>query len=242
MHPHHDDVGDSAALHQAKGFVGIGDRVAVVDRDRGDLPRPGPVVFDRLVAVTASVRVVDGERSLVRRVDAAPAFERPFRLDLRRGLGQLPLRSVLIELHRVAGAVNDEHPARPSRLHNLIHARSHLPHASGRVRAPMLVPHVTDDDGRLLGVPLGRRGDRVIPICHNSSIQSPRPRSHAVLDYAGNHDPLPHVQRQRLRIGRDALTAVRRDENSTQHPAGHRSRQDSHDTLRCSRRQNIGAV
>ena len=94
--------------------------------DVGDLTGPGAIVLDRFVAIAASVAVVDREGCFFRQIDSTPPLERSLGFDGRCGLSQLSLRRVLIKFHRVAGAVNDEHPARTGCLDDFVHVRSHL--------------------------------------------------------------------------------------------------------------------
>ena len=125
---------------------------------RVDLAGPGLV---RLVArrVAAAVLVVDRQRRLVLGVEPAPALQRRLQLGRRRLERKLALRRVAIEVHRVAGGMDDQHAALAGRHEHIVHPRRHLGHAGRRPRAPVLVPHVADDDGRLPRVPFQRLVD-----------------------------------------------------------------------------------
>lgn len=74
-----------------------------------------------------------------------------------RGLREPPLRCVLVESRDRTGRMNHEHAPRPRLLHHGVERTRHFAHAPGRGLAPVVVPHVADDQGRAFGIPRGRR-------------------------------------------------------------------------------------
>ena len=82
--------------------------------------------------------------------------ERHRRLGERRGLRAFALRRVLVEVRAGARGVDDEHALRARRLHHLVHRPGHLADTPRGGLAPVVVPHVADDDRRLLRVPRDR--------------------------------------------------------------------------------------
>ena len=161
MHAHHDHVLDAALPHQIIRLGTVGHCVAVENVERRDLPRPCPVVLVGRDRVAAAVGVVDRQRSFLRQVDPTPALQLRLGSRDRCGLSQLSLRSLLVKIHRVARTMNNERSAPPSLFDELVHARSHLADSLRRHLAPVLVPHVTDHDGRFLRVPIRRLSQRV---------------------------------------------------------------------------------
>ena len=169
VNTHDNDVVDAALLHQVVGFGRISDRVAVSNLKGRNLASPRRTTRTLRPVIAASVRIVDRQRGFADGIQGAPALKR--HLGRRRGSGlrQLPLRGVLVERHRAARAMNDEHPALARLVHHLVHAWRHLGDASGRAVAPMLVPHVADDDCSLHRVPLdGRLGHLPLAVAFSS--------------------------------------------------------------------------
>jgi len=80
-------------------------------------------------------------------VEIAPVLQRREWRNFGRSLGQLSLRRVLVIIHRIARAMNDENALRAGGLQDFVHARRHFGDSAGRAFAPVLVPHVADDDG-----------------------------------------------------------------------------------------------
>ena len=156
MNAHHEDVGDAALAHEIIGLRAVGDGVAIADFDGGNLLLPGRVSFALRGVVATAVRVVDGQRGFFCGIELAPALERDFRFRRGRGLGQFPAERAFVKLHRVTGAMDDEHAALAGVVHESIHARSHFGDAPGRAGAPMLVPHVAEDDGGAAGIECAR--------------------------------------------------------------------------------------
>ena len=152
---HDDDVGDAALAHEVEGLGGIGDGVAGKDLERGVLAGPGLEGRAIRTAIAAAVRVVDGQGSFDVGLEGTPTFEGNRGGDLGGGLGEFPAGMVLVEVHGVGRAVDDEATAGAGGPDHLVHPGGHLPDAFGGVRAVVLVPHVTDDDGGAGGFPLG---------------------------------------------------------------------------------------
>ncbi len=157
VHPHHQDVRDPALPHQVVGLRRVRDGVAVPDLDGRMLPRPRLERRAIRAAVAAAVRVVDRQRPLHLRLQRAPTLQWNPRVHLGHRPCQRSPRVVLVEVHRVARAMNHEASLGPQRADQFVHARGHLSHPLGRVRTMMLVPHVAHDHRRARGIPgLGR--------------------------------------------------------------------------------------
>ncbi len=60
---------------------------------------------------------------------------------------------ILVGVHATAGGVDDQDALGSRGGDRLIHGGGELAHPAGRPAAPVLVPHVADDDGGLGGVP-----------------------------------------------------------------------------------------
>ena len=124
-----------------------GDAVAgLIDADPGVLPGPGPggARGPGLVRVGAAVRVVDGERRVV-------ALEGRRRLDRGGVEHPLPGRRALVERHRPGGRVEDRDARVAGRLDRPVHGRHHLLEALLGAAAPVAVPHVAEEERRLVG-------------------------------------------------------------------------------------------
>src|SRR6266567_9359688 len=125
MHSREDDVLDAAGYEQIICLLAaISNRVGFRDLDARDLPRP--CVADRALdrAVTAHVRIVDGQVSLTSGVRPAPG--RAPALGGRKGqwwlsergyLRPISLRGVVVKIHDGAWGVNDEHALVARRFH-----------------------------------------------------------------------------------------------------------------------------
>ena len=66
-------------------------------------------------------------------------------------MGQFSAGSALVSFHRVAGGVNDEAAFGPDGVDQVVDARSDLAAALRSAFAPVLIPHVADDDGGFAG-------------------------------------------------------------------------------------------
>ena len=154
VHAHDDDVGDAALAHQIVGLRAVRDCVAFLDFDGCDLPPPGRADRARRVVVATAVRIVNRQRRLASRVRAHPALERRPRRGRRRRLRKLAPARTLVELHRLARAMDDQHPAGAQGRDELVHAGRHFRDARGRALAPVLVPHIADDGSRGLRRPV----------------------------------------------------------------------------------------
>ena len=156
MHAAHNHVVDPALLEQVVDFAPVGaDRVAGGDGDAGVLGLPGAGLFALRLAVAAAVGVVDRELSFDLLVAIVPLELEPRRdRRRRRGLRQLAARRALVRFHRVAGGVDDQHAAVAKGRHELVHPRDHGREAPVGPLAPVLVPDVDQDDGRVARVPL----------------------------------------------------------------------------------------
>ena len=139
VHPHHEQVPDAAVLEEAVNLPAIvGDDVVLADRQPRMLPRPD---INHLVpfGVAAAVAVIDRQLRIGQR-------HRRRRLHLRQLQHALPLRVVLVKLHHVRRRVNDADARRPRLVHHRRHPPHHLVDTSARAPAPVLVPHVADQD------------------------------------------------------------------------------------------------
>ena len=96
VNTHHDHVFNPTAAHQTIGLIRIGDGVAVMDFDGGNLPGPRAIILDWFVAVATPIGIINRKRRFFFRIDAAPAFKRSLCFDLWCCLSSLPLRCILI--------------------------------------------------------------------------------------------------------------------------------------------------
>ena len=146
---------------QVEGFLPVvSDRVLAGDVDRLDLAGPRRNDFALRGAVAAHVGVVDGKCRFNFRIGIAPrgapaldGRQRRESLDELGRLSPLSLRRVLVEIDRGAGGVDDEHAAFPGGGDHLVHRDGQFLDALGGPLAPVIVPHVTDDQRGLLRIP-----------------------------------------------------------------------------------------
>src|SRR5262249_26881424 len=146
VHAHQNDIADAAGFEQVPDLLArIADSVLVVDLDRLVLVLPGAVVLRRRIVVAAAVAGVNGQRRFVGKLLASGSDV--FRLIPRRGgrLSELALRRTPVELHAIAGGVDDEDAALPGLLDDIVHPRGDLGAAPRGALAPVIVPHVAND-------------------------------------------------------------------------------------------------
>ncbi|MDQ3949453.1 MAG: hypothetical protein M3282_03820 [Gemmatimonadota bacterium] len=67
-----------------------------------------------------------------------------------------------VEVHALAGRVDDERAPRSQAAEDVVHAGRHLRDAPGRRDAVVRVPHVTHDDGGPRGFPVPMEDARVV--------------------------------------------------------------------------------
>ena len=128
-----------------------------LDLDGGDLRLPGRSLRALRPVVAAAVGLVD-------RVDpfllggnlVAPLADM---LGQVRGLGgrlgPFPGGVIFVGVHATAGGVDDQDALGPRGGDRPVHRGGQLADPAGRPLAPVLVPHVADDDRRLRRVPAG---------------------------------------------------------------------------------------
>src|SRR5262249_6590438 len=128
--------------------------------DAGRLPLPRRADLALLLAVAAHVGVVDGQHALALAVGPVPRGAPPLRRRQRdRRLREggvdrpLPLLGVLVEVHAGARGVDDEHALLAQNLRDLVHRRRQFSDPLRRRLAPVVVPHVADDQGGVRPLP-----------------------------------------------------------------------------------------
>lgn len=150
---HDDDIVDAARSHEVVGFAGVGDGIVWLDLQGVDLSSPGGAVLTGGCAVATIVAEIDGKARFVFAGECALARYGRTAGNRGRGLGELALGGSGIELHGVAGGVDDEDPFGAGGIEDLVHARGHLGNSSSGALAPVFIPHVTNDDGGFRGIP-----------------------------------------------------------------------------------------
>ena len=163
MHAAEDHVFDPSLGEQVPGLLAVvGHRIPLGDLHGGDLPCPrlADGALDRTVA--AHVRIVDWQRRLPLCIGPAPGGAPTFRGrqrhgrgHKRRGGGPLSLRRIPIERGNAAWRVDNAHAPAVRGAEDLVHGHGQLGYAARGRLAPVVVPHVADDDRGLLRVPGG---------------------------------------------------------------------------------------
>ena len=133
----------------------VADGVFRADFDGRDLRFPGRALGALRAVVAAAVGLVDRVDALfLGRNLVAPLADVLGEIRGLGGLLRLLARGVIfVGVHATAGGVDDQDALGPRRGDRLIHRRGQLAHPAGRSLAPVLVPHVADDDRRLRRVP-----------------------------------------------------------------------------------------
>ena len=194
VNAHDRDVLDAALLHEVIRLRRIGNRVAVDDLERVVLVAPGAIVLDRLFAT--AVGIVDRQRRFLLRVEFAPAFERHLRFDFRRAHRKFAAGVIFVKLHRVAGAMDDERAFLAGGGDQFVHSRGQLADPCRGTRAPMFVPHIANDDRRLLRVPVRRLHLNVIPPRRRFGLRAATRMERERLRHLGNQRPGKHRSQQ----------------------------------------------
>ena len=191
MHAHEHHVGDPALFEQAPDLdARIADRVLVANGQSGMLALPRsfrvpvqrfqlgvPLRVFRRVVVLAAVRLIDRVLPFLLGGNlGTPLVNRLGQvLGRRSSLGSPPRRMVLVGVHATRRRVDDEGALSPRLRQELVHPGDHLLFPADRIQAVMGVPHVADDDGRLLGRPgLCPCGHLVLPILLRPRTQGQR--------------------------------------------------------------------
>ena len=164
MNAAEDDVFDIVRRQEIVGFLGfVSDGVFGVDRDAVDLLGPGVSDFAFLWVATAShVRVVNGQNTFEGGIGPTPSGAPAFGFgEFDGGFGKggvfgcAALGMFVVVRGHGTGGVNDECAFVSCRVQQAIKGGGHFGNSSGCRFAPMVVPHVANDDGGLLGVPGG---------------------------------------------------------------------------------------
>ncbi len=64
-----------------------------------------------------------------------------------------PRRMIRVGVHATAGRMNDHRTALPGGVQDLVHSRGHLLHSPDCIQAMMRIPHIANDERRLLALP-----------------------------------------------------------------------------------------
>ena len=158
VHAHEQDVVDAPALQQVPDLdARVADGVLVADLDGRDLLPPGRALRARRAVVAAAVGLIDAGRPPSPRRGSCCTSRRCRRAGSRPSgrTGALPGGMVLVGVHATARGVDDEHPPGPRGGDRPVHRGRQLADATRRTPAPVLVPHVADDDRRLRPDPTG---------------------------------------------------------------------------------------
>ena len=136
----------------------IRDQVIILDRYAFDLPFPHARGLAVLV-FAAFVRLIDGPRSVFLRrqfVGPLPGNQSGPSDDL--GIIVFPsfltTGIILVKTHATAWRMHDFHALSPRDFKHLVETRSKLGDTSRSVGTPVFVPHVANNDGGLLWIPL----------------------------------------------------------------------------------------
>lgn len=155
MDTHDDDILDAMLLKKIVNlFTAVADRVLGRNFQGCDLALPRTASWTLRMVIAAAVGVIDGQRALLGQIQGSPGFKRGWGFNFRRLLSSFPLRSLFVEVHRAARRMNDEDTPLARFLDHLVHARCQFADTSSRPLAPMLIPHIADDDGCFLWLPL----------------------------------------------------------------------------------------
>ena len=155
VHAHHDHVFDAFLPHEVVDFVSlVADAVDGLDLEFGNFPRPNQAHRARLFVGTTAVGVVDGKRAFgnagLRRISGLAGGS---------GLGDLAGPVIRVRADRLGGAVDDQYALLAELRHDKVHPRGHFRNPCFGCLAPVVIPHVADNHGRLVRVPmLGCRG------------------------------------------------------------------------------------
>ena len=152
MNAHEQHIGDAAAFQQVPDLgARVADRVFILDFDGSNLRLPGRSLGALRPVVAAAVGLVDRIDPLLFGRDlVAPLADVLGRV---RGLGRrvcpFSTRVILVSVHTTAGGVDDENALGTGRGDRPVHCRGYLANPPCRGLAPVLVPHVTDDEGKV---------------------------------------------------------------------------------------------
>src|SRR6185503_3755806 len=168
VHATKDDVVDAALGEQVPGFLAVvGNGVLRGNLNCRSLPRPGFADFAFHLAIATHVGFVNWQRGFAFGIGPAPGGaptiggrERHWRGCKRRGQRALALRSVLVKGGYAAWRVDYEDAFAADNPDHLIHRAGEFADAERGGLAPVVVPHVANDEGHLIGWPHGvRLGD-----------------------------------------------------------------------------------
>lgn len=153
---HDDEVFASFFLENGVDrFAVVGDVVVVIDVEGFDLASPYAFVNHVFGhgGVAAAVGVVDGEGRFAVGVEVFPAVG-VGHVDEVDGFGAFASGGAVVKAGDAAGRVDDEDAFVACGAEELIHAWCHLGDACGGGGAPVAVPHIANDDGGFLWLPL----------------------------------------------------------------------------------------
>ena len=150
MHPHDQQMFDAPGMKEIVDLLTIirDGVLCLIDTDAWVLATPD-LKTCRLAGVGTAIGPVDGLGRIV-------ALLLGGRRDRRRLQGALAHSRAGVKLQRIRWGVDDENAVLPSPRDHLIHARHHGFHPLGCAPAPVAVPHVAEQQSRVLRRPLYR--------------------------------------------------------------------------------------
>src|SRR5260221_487601 len=155
MDTHEYHILDSLCLKKTGRFyTGIRYCIQVLNFNRINLTFPGVPLFAFDSTITTAVVLVNWP-------DSTFFFIQQIRLAGKNLvflavilLCQFPRRMVFVVRHTTAGSMHNQYSFFTCKGYHVVQDRRHFSNPAGSSLAPMLVPHVADNNGRLLRIPL----------------------------------------------------------------------------------------
>jgi len=141
MHAHHQQVTYAALAQKAVDLAAIvGNHILGSDGEQRNFARP--CFVKGLAGITAATTVIDGQRRILE-------TQLSGWLDHRDSRHARPLRPILVELHGLRRRVDNLNATRAGLIDQRRHPPGQQRDPAGGARAPVFVPHIADQDGRL---------------------------------------------------------------------------------------------
>src|SRR5260221_4732217 len=155
MNTHEYHILDSLCLKKTcRFYTGIRYGIQVLNFDRINLMFPGVPLLAFDSTITTTVVLVDrpdGTFFCIQEVRLAGKNLVFLTVIL---LCQFPRRMVFIIGHTTAGGMHNQYSFFTRKGHHVVQDRRHFSNPAGSSLAPMLVPHITDNNGCLFRIPL----------------------------------------------------------------------------------------